>query len=163
MPYLSPFRCPKVLFGPFRWQKSFSVFSRTRFFACLLAYCGPLKYCKSLQTTTNHPKPREKHSRVHFFILLYICCAFNDTFKPLIEPYQCRTQGGAKGAHAPPKRPQGIPCPQEKKKLIIDLMTPKASCKKVVPVRVAHSNPIPTRLQSVKMVAALVKYGNLLR
>ena len=29
MPYLSPFRCPKVLFGPFRWQKSFSVFSRT--------------------------------------------------------------------------------------------------------------------------------------
>ena len=25
----SPFRCPKVLFGPFRWLKSFSVFSRT--------------------------------------------------------------------------------------------------------------------------------------
>ena len=29
MPYLSPLRCPKVLFGPFRWQKSFSVFSKT--------------------------------------------------------------------------------------------------------------------------------------
>ena len=26
-----PFRCPKVLFGPFRWHKSFSVFSRTPF------------------------------------------------------------------------------------------------------------------------------------
>ena len=25
----SPFRCPKILFGPFRWLKSFSVFSRT--------------------------------------------------------------------------------------------------------------------------------------
>ena len=25
----SPFRCPKVPFGPFRWLKSFSVFSRT--------------------------------------------------------------------------------------------------------------------------------------
>ena len=51
----------------------------------------------------------------------------------------------------PPKRPQGIPCPQ-KNKLIIDLMTPKASCKKMVPVRVANSNLIPTQLQSVKMV-----------
>ena len=55
--------------------------------------------------------------------------------KQLYFWYQCRTQGGgggAKGAHAPPlppKRPQGIPCPQ-KKKLIIDLMIPKASCKK---------------------------------
>ena len=55
--------------------------------------------------------------------------------------------GGAKGAHAPPKRPQGIPCPPGKKLIIIDLMTPKASCqKKKVPVRVAHSKPIPTRL-----------------
>ena len=26
----SPFRCPNILFGPFRWHKSFSVFSRTR-------------------------------------------------------------------------------------------------------------------------------------
>ena len=25
----SPFRCPKILFGPFRWLKSLSVFSRT--------------------------------------------------------------------------------------------------------------------------------------
>ena len=44
--------------------------------------------------------------------------------------------------------------------LIIDLMTPKASCKKMVPVRVAHSNPIPTRLQSAKNGRALVKHGN---
>ena len=27
----SPFRCPKILFGSFRWLKSFSVFSRTEF------------------------------------------------------------------------------------------------------------------------------------
>ena len=40
--------------------------------------------------------------------------------------------GGQKGhmpPPPPPKRPQGIPCPQ-KKKLNIDLMTLKASCKK---------------------------------
>ena len=29
MANISPFRCPKILFGPFRWLKSFSVFSRT--------------------------------------------------------------------------------------------------------------------------------------
>ena len=29
MANISPFRCPKILFGPFRWHKSFSVFSRT--------------------------------------------------------------------------------------------------------------------------------------
>ena len=64
------------------------------------------------------------------------------------------SKGGAKGAHAPPPPPEAttrhtLP---PGKKLIIDLMTPKASCKKMVPVRVANSNPIPTRLQSVKMV-----------
>ena len=32
----------------------------------------------------------------------------------------------------------------------------------MVPVRVAYSKPIPTRLQSVKMVGALVKHGNVL-
>ena len=29
MANISPFRYPKILFGPFRWLKSFSVFSRT--------------------------------------------------------------------------------------------------------------------------------------
>ena len=29
MANISPFRCPKILSGPFRWLKSFSVFSRT--------------------------------------------------------------------------------------------------------------------------------------
>ena len=60
--------------------------------------------------------------------------------------------GGAKGAHAPPEATTRHTLAPEKK-LFFDLMTPKASCKKKkVPVRVAHSNPIPTRLQSVKMV-----------
>ena len=36
MAYTSPFRCPKILFGPFRWLKSFSVFSRTDPKAALL-------------------------------------------------------------------------------------------------------------------------------
>ena len=35
----SPFRCPKVLFGPFRWRKSFSVFSRT---GDIPQYSGPM-------------------------------------------------------------------------------------------------------------------------
>ena len=76
------------------------------------------------------------------------------------ESLRCKSpvpdpRGGGKGGTCPPPMPP-------RKKLIIDLMTPKASCKKMVPARVAHSNPIPTRLQSVKMVAALVKHGNLL-
>ena len=51
----------------------------------------------------------------------------------------------------PPKRPQGIPCPQ--KKVNFRSYDPKiVTKKKMAPVRVAHSNPIPTRLQSVKMV-----------
>ena len=43
---------------------------------------------------------------------------------------QCRTQGGAKGAHAPPppEAPTRHTLPPEKK-LIFDLMTPQASCK----------------------------------
>ena len=32
MANISPFRCPKILFGPFRWHKSFSVFSRTGYY-----------------------------------------------------------------------------------------------------------------------------------
>ena len=35
MANISPFRCPKILFGPFRWLKSFSVFSRTVPVVCL--------------------------------------------------------------------------------------------------------------------------------
>ena len=68
---------------------------------------------------------------------------------------QCRTQGGGQKGHMrppPPPRPQSIPCPQKKVKLSIDLVTPKASYKKVLPVRFAHSNLIPTRSQSVKVV-----------
>ena len=47
MPYISPFRCPKVLFGgksPFQWQKSFSVFSRTRKTYLLI---NPIGHCYS--------------------------------------------------------------------------------------------------------------------
>ena len=62
---------------------------------------------------------------------------------------------GQKGHMPPPplprKRPQGILCPW-KKEVIIDLITPKASCEKLLSVRVAHSDLILTRLQSVKMV-----------
>ena len=54
--------------------------------------------------------------------------------------------GGGKRAHAPRSDHKTYLAPRK------NLMTPKASCKKMVPVRVAHSNPIPTRLQSVKMV-----------
>ena len=35
MANISPFRCPKILFGPFRWLKSFSVFSRTVIKLCM--------------------------------------------------------------------------------------------------------------------------------
>ena len=37
----SPYRCPDILFGPFRWHKSFSVFSRTRLFysTTIKIYC----------------------------------------------------------------------------------------------------------------------------
>ena len=47
MPYISPFRCPKVLFGgksPFQWQKSFSVFSRTRKTYLLINPIGALLF-----------------------------------------------------------------------------------------------------------------------
>ena len=68
-------------------------------------------------------------------------------------------RGGQKG-HMPPEATTRHTLPPGKK-LIIDIMTPKASCKKMVSVRVAHSNPIPTRLQG-KNGRALVKHGNLL-
>ena len=59
--------------------------------------------------------------------------------------------GGAKGAHAPPKRPQGIPCPPEKK-LIIELMNDsKASF---------YSNTYA--ITKCKNGRALVKHGNFL-
>ena len=65
---------------------------------------------------------------------------------------QCRTQGGGQKGHIPPP-PHEVTTrhtlPPEKK-LIIDLMTPKASCKNGNSV--SCSNQIPTRLQSVKMV-----------
>ena len=70
--------------------------------------------------------------------------------------------GGKRGTcpPPPPKWPQGIPCPQ-KKKLIFDLMTPKASCEKMVPVRVAHSNPTYA-ITECKNGRALVKHGNIM-
>ena len=69
-------------------------------------------------------------------------------------------KGGTKGAHAPtplPPPPAGSDhkaylAPGKKKKLMIDLITPKASCEKMVPVRVVHSDLILARLQSVQMV-----------
>ena len=58
-------------------------------------------------------------------------------------------RGGGKRGTCPPEATTRHTLPPEKK-LIIELMTPKASCKKkMVLVRVAHSIPIPTRLQSV--------------
>ena len=71
----------------------------------------------------------------------------------LTEPVPDPREGQKGHMHPllPRKRPQGIPCPW-KKEVIIDLITPKASCEKLLPVRVAHSDLILTRLQSVKMV-----------
>ena len=52
MPYLSPFRCPKVLFGPFRWQKSFSVFSRTA-----IIHCKKIFFLNCLQDSIERLRP----------------------------------------------------------------------------------------------------------
>ena len=61
-------------------------------------------------------------------------------------------RGGKRGT-CPPEVTTRHTLPPEKKSSF-DLMPQKrhAKKKKMVPVRVAHSNPIPTRLQSVKMV-----------
>ena len=72
----------------------------------------------------------------------------------LIEPVPDPREG-QKG-HMPPP-PAGSDhkaylAPGKKKKLMIDLITPKASCEKMVPVRVVHSDLIFARLQSVQMV-----------
>ena len=68
-----------------------------------------------------------------------------------VKSFSARPKGGAKGAHAPPKRPQGIPCPPRKKKVIIELMTPKASF---------YSNTYA--ITECKNGRALVKHGNFL-
>ena len=56
---------------------------------------------------------------------------------------QCRTQGGAKGAHAPPNRPRVIPCPRKK-----NLKKMRNVMQKIG----TSVSLIPARLQSVKMV-----------
>ena len=58
-------------------------------------------------------------------------------------------KGGVQKGHIPPPPPKSDTKAYlaPRKKLIIHLITAK-----VVPVRVAHSNLIPTRIQSVKMV-----------
>ena len=70
----------------------------------------------------------------------------------LIEPGPDPREGQKGHMPPPPPPPQGIPCSRKEKKLLIDLITPKASCEKMVPVRVVHSDLILARLQSVQMV-----------
>ena len=69
MANISPFRCPKILFGPFRWLKSFSVFSRTDII--LLSICTSripcstykLKLHTSKQGTTSNMQSMTEASR----------------------------------------------------------------------------------------------------
>ena len=69
-------------------------------------------------------------------------------------------KGGKRGT-CPPEATTRHTLPPEKKS-IFDLMTPKASCKKkMVPVRVAHSNPTYA-ITECKNGRALEKHGNIL-
>ena len=73
---------------------------------------------------------------------------------------QCRTQGGAKGAHAPRSDHKAYFAPRKKSQFLI-LWPQKRHAKKMVPVRVAHSNPTYA-ITECKNGRALVKHGNIL-
>ena len=65
--------------------------------------------------------------------------------------YSAGPKGGQKG-HMPPRSDHKAYL-APRKKVNFGAHDPKSVMqKKMVPVRVAHSNPVPTRLQSVKMV-----------
>ena len=67
---------------------------------------------------------------------------------------KCRTQGGGgkRGTCPPPPEATTRHTLPPEKKLLFILSLQKRHAKKMILARVAHSNPIPTRLQSVKMV-----------